>query len=149
MAITATEIIHPDDFPLVEATLEKINGSGQGAVTYRARRKDVAYIWVEASLTASRNPATGATEVVSVIRDVTDRVRSEQALVQAKAQAEAGSRSKSEFLNTVSHDLRTPLNPVIGFAEMMQREILRPIGKDKSRSYLPDIKRSCRRLHNG
>ena len=146
MAMTATEIIHPDDFPSVEAALKKINERGHGAVTYRALRKDGVYVWVEASLTASRNPATGATEIVSVVRDVNERVRSEEALVQAKAQAEAASRAKSEFLSTVSHELRTPLNAVIGFSEMMQREMLGPIGNDRYRSYLADIQNSGRLL---
>src|SRR5438477_10980842 len=56
MRMAATEIIHPDDFPNVRAALNQINGSGQGVVTYRGRRKDGIYIWVEASLTAFRNP---------------------------------------------------------------------------------------------
>jgi PAS domain S-box-containing protein len=148
ISMAATEVIHPDDFPAVEAALEGINGSGQGSVTYRARRKDGTYIWVEASLTASRNPASGAVEIVSVVRDVSERVRSEEKLRKAKAEAEAGSRAKSEFLSTVSHELRTPLNAVIGFSEIMQREILGPIGNEKYRSYLADIQSSGRLLLN-
>src|SRR5262249_16651312 len=85
MSMAATEIIHPDDFPAVEAALEKINGNGQGKVSYRARRKDGTYMWVEASLTASRNPVSGAVEIVSVVRDVSERVRSEEKLRKAKA----------------------------------------------------------------
>ena len=148
MSMAATEIIHPDDFPTVQAALKKINGSGQGVVTYRGRRKDGTYIWVEASLTAFRNPTTSATEIVSVIRDISERVRSESALHEAKRQAEAANHAKSEFLSTVSHELRTPLNAVIGFSEIMEREILGPIGNEKYRSYIIDIQRSGTLLLN-
>src|SRR5258708_5479 len=70
MAMAATEIIHPGDLPAVQAALERLDHRGQGTVTYRGRRKDETYIWVEASLTASKNPATGATDIVSVVRAV-------------------------------------------------------------------------------
>ena len=148
MRMAATEIIHPDDFPNVRAALNQINGSGQGVVTYRGRRKDGIYIWVEASLTAFRNPTTAATEIVSVIRDISDRVRAESALRDAKRQAEAANHAKSEFLSTVSHELRTPLNAVIGFSEIMERELLGPIGNEKYRSYIVDIQRSGKLLLN-
>jgi PAS domain S-box-containing protein len=148
MAMAATEIIHPADLPAVEAALEKVGERGRGAVRYRGRRKDGNYIWVEASLTASRNPATGATEIVSVVRDVSDRVRFEVALRDAKQQADAANLAKSEFLNTISHELRTPLNAVIGFSEIMQSEILGPIGNDKYRSYIGDIQASGTLLLN-
>ena len=103
---------------------------------------------MEASLTAFRNPTTSATEIVSVIRDISERVRSESALHEAKRQAEAANHAKSEFLSTVSHELRTPLNAVIGFSEIMEREILGPIGNEKYRSYIVDIQRSGTLLLN-
>ena len=147
MAMAATEIIHPDDLPAVEAALEGLDTGGQG-VRYRGRRKDGTYIWVEASLTASRNPATGIPEIISVVRDISDRVQYEFALRKAKEQADAANRAKSEFLSTVSHELRTPLNAVIGFSEIMQHEILGPIDNDKYRSYIGDIQTSGTLLLN-
>jgi len=47
------------------------------------RRKDGSYIWVEASLTWSHDPATGAAEIVSVVRDASERIGYETALRQA------------------------------------------------------------------
>ena len=148
IAMPATEIIHPDDLPAVQAVLETIEEVGQGSVTYRGRRKDGSYIWVEGSLTASRNPSTGKTEVVSIIRDVSERVRYEEALREAKQHADTANRTKSEFLSTISHELRTPLNAVIGFSEIMQREIMGPIGNEKYRSYIADIQASGTLLLN-
>ncbi|MBF0625277.1 MAG: response regulator [Magnetococcales bacterium] len=54
------------------------------------------------------------------------RVRSDEALQQAKARAEAASRAKTHFLANVSHEIRTPLNAIVGFAQILlkhRREI--------------------------
>ena len=78
-------------------------------------------------------------EIDSVVRNVSERVRYEAALRQSKDQTDAANRAKSAFLGTVSHELRTPLNAIIGFADMIQQEILGPIGNDRYRSYIVDI----------
>src|SRR5260221_10559849 len=121
MAMSAAEIIHPEDFPRVQEALRRLESGQQAPITYRGRRKDGNYIWVEASLTPSTNIETGAPEIVSVVRDVSERVRYELALRQAKEQADAANRATSELLSTVSHELRTPLNAVIGFSDLMRR----------------------------
>ena len=60
--------------------------------------------------------------------------------------AEAGNRSKSEFLAVMSHELRTPLNAIIGFSEVIQQKLFGPIGSDKYESYIDDIADSGRHL---
>src|SRR5205823_1509202 len=72
--------------------------------------------------------------------------RAEAELLVAKNQAEAASRAKSEFLATMSHELRTPLHAVIGFSDILNSELLGPIGAPKYREYVADILRSARHL---
>jgi PAS domain S-box-containing protein len=72
-------------------------------------------------------------------------ITTNRALETARAQAEEGSRLKSEFLATMSHELRTPLNSVIGYADFilaMQSDNL----TDKQRDYIERIVANGERL---
>lgn len=57
--------------------------------------------------------------VVAFQRDITERRRSEQELRQTKKAAEAANNAKSEFLATKCHEIKTPLNHIIGFIELV------------------------------
>ncbi len=68
----------------------------------------------------------GHSEIQSIGRDVTDRANAEQALADARDQAETASRAKSRFLAMVSHEIRTPLNGILGMADLLLDTPLTP-----------------------
>lgn len=61
------------------------------------------------------------------------------ALEAARAEAERANAAKSDFLNNVTHELRTPINAVVGFSEMMRQEMFGPLGSARYREYAQDI----------
>jgi PAS domain S-box-containing protein len=65
-------------------------------------------------------------EYQSVGHDITLRKEAEAALLQAKEAAEAADRAKSDFLTIVSHEIRTPIHGVIGFAQILADSPLTP-----------------------
>ncbi len=79
------------------------------------------------------------------VRDITDRLEGEKALLRAKDAAEAANRAKSTFLAQMSHEIRTPLNGVLGFADLLLK--LGPKATEtERREYLETINQSGRHL---
>lgn len=77
--------------------------------------------WFE--MRVSRFEDQGITRVVVSHVDITERKRAEEALREAREQAEETARIKSALLNNMSHEIRTPLTAVLGFADLMAREL--------------------------
>lgn len=69
-----------------------------------------------------------------------------QAEAQARTDAEKANSSKTEFLRTVTHELRSPLSAIIGFAELLSSERGPVPGSERSRSYARDISAGGRHL---
>jgi PAS domain S-box-containing protein len=76
--------------------------------------------------------------VFAAARDVTERKRNEQALLEtnaeletAKSAAEKANLAKSDFLSSMSHELRSPLNAILGFAQLMESAAPEPTHAQK------------------
>jgi PAS domain S-box-containing protein len=76
-----------------------------------------------------RDDAGRINGAIAVNQDVTALKQAEQALQQAKAEAEAANRAKSAFLANMSHEIRTPMNAVLGFCYLLER---RPLDEETS-----------------
>jgi PAS domain S-box-containing protein len=111
----------------------------------KQRRKDGTIIDVE----INANAVEFADRKLSlcICRDITERKKSENAMIEAKITAEAASRAKDEFLSTMSHELRTPLNSILGFSDILQNESFGEIN-DLQEEYLSYISKSGKHLLN-
>lgn len=81
-------------------------------------------------------------DMVSLALNITEAVRYEKELKNARARAESASRAKSSFLANMSHEIRTPMNGVVGMADLLQETEL----NDDQKLYAETIKNSAEAL---
>jgi PAS domain S-box-containing protein len=121
-------ITHPDDSPRCAELYQRLLETGESFVMEkRYRRKDGSYVWVHTNVSPIHDAQGAIEKAVAVVIDVTDRKRAEsereQLLKQekaARAEAQAANQSKDEFLTVVSHELRSPLNSILGYARLLR-----------------------------
>ncbi|WP_342220403.1 ATP-binding protein [Rickettsiella endosymbiont of Miltochrista miniata] len=77
--------------------------------------------------------------VIGVYSDITERKKSEEALKLAKDKAEVANQAKTEFLENMRHDIRTPLSGIVGCAHLIQMESNNP---KKVAEYATDLAQS-------
>jgi len=147
--------VHVADRPAYLTALSDAARGGEArSVEFRIRRDASRarvgasdFIWVEMRCRPLEQAAEKPeSEVVAVMRDVTDRKVQEQALDLARAAAEQADASKSRFLATMSHELRTPLNAIIGFSEMIAQEDVLMIDAIRRKEYAQLINDSGQHL---
>ncbi len=81
-------------------------------------------------------------------RDVTARHNSEVNLKSAIADSEKASSAKSQFLSIISHELRTPINAIVGFAELLRYEGDQPLSTFQHNEYCDTILDNARSLQS-
>jgi len=120
------------------AQIVKLNEGGAGeAVEVSGRSREGTE--TPLAMTVGR---LGTDRLGIVLRDLSLSRKHENELVAARLKAERQSTAKSEFLAKVSHEIRNPLNAIIGFSELMMEERFGAIGNDRYRQYLKDINSS-------
>jgi PAS domain S-box-containing protein len=118
--------LHADDRIRVEALLEAALEAGTYESDHRLVRPDGSIVWVTERGRLVRSENGGPDRMLGVSRDVSAQRRAEQererslaAARQARDEAERQSRLKDEFLATLSHELRTPMNMVLGWLDIL------------------------------
>ncbi len=109
------------DFPALR-TLQ--NGEPCTGTIMGVRRPDGDRCWISVNSRPLRDP--GSSEVNSVVIsfvDITESRRNRLELEQARDAAEASNRAKVDFLTVISHEVRTPLNAVLGYADLLEQEL--------------------------
>jgi PAS domain S-box-containing protein len=114
-------LLHPEDRDKVSPRADRLLGRDDAtAVEVRLRAKDGSYHWVLTRARVQQRKADGLPgRVVGTNQDITRRKKVDQALVAAKEAAERASIAKSRFLAGLGHEFKTPLNHVMGIAQLM------------------------------
>ena len=118
--INRQQLIDEKDVEKVAESFKYVQKTGKTSkvIEWTLIKKDGSKCIVESSASLIRDAKGLQTGIRGFIRDITKRKRAD-ALKQAKATAEAASKSKSIFLANMSHEIRTPLNSIIGLVELM------------------------------
>ena len=116
------------DGPQGQALVAALGDADTRAAPFRievdARRTDGHIFPVE--VTIARAGSNTGSLIVAFVRDISERRRAEADLMQARDRALAGEKAKADFLAVMSHEMRTPLNGLIGSMDLMQQTELNP-----------------------
>jgi PAS domain S-box-containing protein len=123
------ERIHPDDLARIESVMAPIfKGSGDRyEFEYRVRHEEGHWVdvWDRGYLIRDRDGQV--VRIVGSTADITRRKQAEQERERllererlAREEAEAANRIKDEFLAVLSHELRSPLNPILGWSQLLR-----------------------------
>jgi PAS domain S-box-containing protein len=122
-----TEGVHQEDYDLcMETYVTSFEAREPFEMEYRLRRYDGEYRWVLDHGIPRFSPGGEFLGYIGSCVDITERKEAEaerEQLAQeqvARATAEAANRSKDEFLAMVSHELRSPLNAILGYTRMLR-----------------------------
>ncbi|MZR32525.1 PAS domain-containing sensor histidine kinase [Sneathiella litorea] len=139
--------VHDNDIERLRAVFQHLTESQEPfEVEFRVVQGEDKMVYVRLIGRAIVDDNGNLTGASGTIQDITTQHIFERKLMQAKLEAEEGTRSKSLFLANMSHELRTPLNAVIGFSEVLAKEIFGPLANDRYREYADNIQSSGRHL---
>lgn len=89
----------------------------------------------------------GEVHTAAIVRDITYRKEAESALKEARHLAEAANKAKSEFLASMSHELRSPLNTIMGYTQLLAEETAGSL-TEKQRRFIGHIGKDSQHLLN-
>ncbi len=123
--------LHPDDYARVVARRQGWARANDYELEYRIRSKDGTYRWFISRGHPVQVEEGSVTQWLGTTTDIDDKKRSEErletavaertvALEAARERAECAAQAKNEFLAVISHELRTPMNGVLGMAHLME-----------------------------
>jgi PAS domain S-box-containing protein len=141
-----TQLLHPDDRDHVHHIVAESARTGEAFMfEHRGLKPDGSVVTLSARGRVVTDDQGRAIRMVGIGHDITDRKRAEEERLElareqaARREAEESNRMKDYFLATLSHELRTPINALIGWAELLKKS---PSDVDKRDKAIDAIQRN-------
>ena len=117
------EFIHPEDQEKTKQGLWNIiHKAKNGGTQYRHKHKNGGWVYLEAFGTNQLdNPSIGS--VVLNVRDITERKKTEDELIDSRRRLKELNATKDRFFSIIGHDLKNPINNILGLSDLMLAEI--------------------------
>ncbi|MEQ9409247.1 MAG: PAS domain S-box protein [Fuerstiella sp.] len=134
-------MILPEGMTQQEPEVLRAIRTGRRLEQFETRRRRRSGELVDVSLTISplRSPTGRIVGFSTIERDITRRIEAQARLQKAIADAEAANQARTEFMANISHELRTPMNAILGLTELSLSEAV----PDVVRDYLRTVKDSA------
>ncbi|MEH1778396.1 MAG: ATP-binding protein [Nostoc sp.] len=122
------ELLEPKNIVSLIDTSIWVGGKIVGTVLYE--QIDTPRTWE----VSEQNFVSSIAEFVALTLEVCDRKQAESTLREAKEAAEMANRAKSTFLGNINHDLRNPLNSILGITEALKDGVYGPVSEEQQQS---------------
>jgi PAS domain S-box-containing protein len=146
-------IMPVEDFPVVKVL--HTQGPIRHLVVGIRRTRDSEPVWVLVNAFPETDEEGKLRQIVVTFVDITDRKLLEEkqsqmmlALLQEKEAAEAADRAKDEFLAVMSHEMRTPLNAILGFSNLLMEDMREPENREALQTVIDAGEHQLRLIDN-
>ncbi len=142
-----TSIFSSGEIPLkeYEDLWETISSGKEWKGEFHNKKKTGELYWESASISPILDEKNCISHYLAVKENITERKKLTSELMEARIRAEASDKLKTAFLNNISHEVRTPLNGIMGFSELITQPGI--LQKEKE-SYLEILNENSERLLN-
>ncbi len=116
--------IHPDDQTRIKNGIQNMVETAHYKTRFRIRNFQGKYLWFESTAKIIIGSSTNdEKEIISISRDITDRVEIEKKLREADKKSDEIEKLKHIILSNLSHELRTPLQSILGYSEIIKDKL--------------------------